>query len=57
MFSRVNLFILGFRLLPTSDIQAIVEQGCPSVFRKPVNSAKRLRAHLQIDEGDVSLSL
>ncbi|KAL1553693.1 zinc finger protein VAR3, chloroplastic-like [Salvia divinorum] len=45
-----------FKLLPTSDIQAIVEQGCPSVFRKPVNSAKRLRAHLQIDEGDVCSS-
>lgn len=40
----------------TSHIQSIVEKGCPNVFRKPVNSAKRLRAHLKLDEGDVSIS-
>lgn len=45
-----------FKSLPTSEIQAIVEKGCPSVFRKQVNSAKRLRAHLQLDEGDVCSS-
>ncbi|KAG5022188.1 hypothetical protein JHK82_018056 [Glycine max] len=42
-----------FNLLPTNDIQAVVEGGCPNLLRKAVNSAKRLRAHLQLDEGDV----
>ncbi|XP_015966944.1 zinc finger protein VAR3, chloroplastic [Arachis duranensis] len=42
-----------FRLLSSSDLQAIVEGGCPNLLRKAVNSAKRLRAHLQLDEGDV----
>ncbi|XP_065010961.1 uncharacterized protein LOC103988282 [Musa acuminata AAA Group] len=37
----------------SSDIRAVVECGCPIVFRKAVNSAKRLRAFLQVDEGDV----
>jgi len=41
------------RLLRMSDIQAVVEGGCPNLLRKAVNSAKRLRAHLQLDEGDV----
>ncbi|XP_027357877.1 zinc finger protein VAR3, chloroplastic isoform X2 [Abrus precatorius] len=42
-----------FKLLPMNDIQAVVEGGCPNIFRKTVNSAKRLRAHLHLDEGDV----
>ncbi|XP_061343663.1 zinc finger protein VAR3, chloroplastic [Gastrolobium bilobum] len=42
-----------FKLLALKDIQSIVEGGCPNVLRKPVNSAKRLRAHLRLDEGDV----
>ncbi|TKY44795.1 Zinc finger protein VAR3 [Spatholobus suberectus] len=42
-----------FKLLPMIDIQAVVEGGCPNLLRKAVNSAKRLRAHLQLDEGDV----
>ncbi|XP_064968038.1 uncharacterized protein LOC135614514 isoform X3 [Musa acuminata AAA Group] len=37
----------------SSDIRAVVECGCPNVFRKAVNSAKRLRAFLQVDERDV----
>ncbi|XP_017438828.1 zinc finger protein VAR3, chloroplastic isoform X2 [Vigna angularis] len=41
------------KLLPMSEIQAVVEGGCPNLLRKAVNSAKRLRAHLQLDEGDV----
>ncbi|KHN23720.1 Zinc finger protein VAR3, chloroplastic [Glycine soja] len=45
--------IKKFRLLPTHDIQAVVDGGCPNLLRKAVNSAKRLRAHLQLDEGDV----
>ena len=36
------------------DVQTLVEKGCPNINRKTVNSGKRLRAHLQLDEGDVS---
>ncbi|XP_010274731.1 PREDICTED: zinc finger protein VAR3, chloroplastic [Nelumbo nucifera] len=42
-----------FKSLSTDDIQTIVERGCPSLFRKAVNSAKRLRAFVRLDEGDV----
>lgn len=49
----VWLLVMLCRLLPTHDIQAVVEGGCPNLLRKAVNSAKRLRAHLQLDEGDV----
>ncbi|KAL5721836.1 hypothetical protein ACHQM5_005431 [Ranunculus cassubicifolius] len=42
-----------FKSLSTEHIQAVVECGCPNLDRKPVNSAKRLRATLGIDEGDV----
>lgn len=54
MFLPFLLFIVMLRrLLRMSDIQAVVEGGCPNLLRKAVNSAKRLRAHLQLDEGDV----
>ncbi|CAA2962524.1 zinc finger VAR3, chloroplastic [Olea europaea subsp. europaea] len=42
-----------FKSLSTEDIQAVVDKGCPNLFRKAVNSAKRLRAYLKLDEGDV----
>ncbi|KAH7549409.1 hypothetical protein JRO89_XS13G0028200 [Xanthoceras sorbifolium] len=42
-----------FKLLSTEDIQTLVGNGCPNLFRKTVNSGKRLRAHLRLDEGDV----
>lgn len=35
------------------DIRAVVEHGCPNLLRKAVTSAKRLRAHVRLDEGDV----
>ncbi|CAL9121518.1 unnamed protein product [Musa textilis] len=54
-FSRERFDI--FSSLPREDIQAVVEYGCPNVFRKAVNSAKRLRAYLQLDEGDVCPSI
>ncbi|KAG0503640.1 hypothetical protein HPP92_003712, partial [Vanilla planifolia] len=41
--------------LPKEDIRAVVESGCPNLFRKAVNSAKRLRAFLRIDEADLWL--
>ncbi|XP_010916149.1 zinc finger protein VAR3, chloroplastic [Elaeis guineensis] len=50
-FARERFDILSS--LPKEDIRSIVECGCPNLFRKSVNSAKRLRAFLQLDEGDV----
>nr|XP_043608406.1 zinc finger protein VAR3, chloroplastic [Erigeron canadensis] len=41
-----------FNSLSMQDIQNLVEKGCPNINRKTVNSGKRLRAHLQLDEGD-----
>ncbi|KAL8480442.1 hypothetical protein ACS0TY_026573 [Phlomoides rotata] len=45
-----------FRSLSLQDIQKIIEKSCHSLLRKAVNSAKRLRAHLELDEGKVLLS-
>ncbi|KAI3454939.1 hypothetical protein Pfo_011602 [Paulownia fortunei] len=45
-----------FKSLSTQDIQTVVEKGCPNLFRKAVNSAKRLRAYLDLDEGNVCSS-
>lgn len=42
-----------FNSLSRKDIQTVVEGGCPNLFRKAVNSAKRLRAFVRLDEGDV----
>ncbi|PWA87687.1 Zinc finger, RanBP2-type [Artemisia annua] len=42
-----------FKSLSMQDVQTLVEKGCPNINRKTVNSGKRLRAHLQLDEGDV----
>ncbi|KAK6925301.1 hypothetical protein RJ641_009627, partial [Dillenia turbinata] len=42
-----------FKSLSTKDVQNVVEGGCPNLLKKAVNSAKRLRAHLRLDEGDV----
>ncbi|KAM1238765.1 hypothetical protein TB2_039413 [Malus domestica] len=42
-----------FKSLSMEDIQVVVEGGCPNLFRKAVNSAKRLRFHLRLDEGEV----
>lgn len=50
-FARARYDI--FKSLSTKDIQTIVKSGCPNVFRKSVNSGKRLRAYLELDEGDV----
>ncbi|KAJ0669366.1 hypothetical protein HanPI659440_Chr17g0700341 [Helianthus annuus] len=38
------------------DIEMIAGSGCPTTDRKVVNSGKRLRAHLGIDEGNVCSS-
>ena len=41
------------KFLSRKDIKVIAESGCPSVDRKVINSGKRLRAHVGIDEGNV----
>ncbi|XP_011035621.1 PREDICTED: uncharacterized protein LOC105133362 [Populus euphratica] len=41
-----------FKSLSIPDIQTVVECGCPNLLRKAVNSAKRMRAYVQKDEGD-----
>lgn len=35
------------------DIQVALRCGCPSIDRKVVNSGKRLRAYVGLDEGEV----
>ncbi|KAK9278568.1 hypothetical protein L1049_028140 [Liquidambar formosana] len=42
-----------FKSLSRNDVQTVVEGGCPNLFRKAVNSAKRLRAYLRMDEAEV----
>ena len=42
------------RFLSRKDMGVIVAFGCPSLDRKVINSGKRLRAHVGIDEGNVS---
>ncbi|KAI3910386.1 hypothetical protein MKX01_034780 [Papaver californicum] len=39
--------------LSREDIETVVKYGCPSVNRKTVNSAKRLRAFVKLNERDV----
>uniref|UniRef100_A0A0D9VY48 RanBP2-type domain-containing protein n=1 Tax=Leersia perrieri TaxID=77586 RepID=A0A0D9VY48_9ORYZ len=41
------------RHLSRWDIQVALRCGCPSIDRKVVNSGKRLRAHVGLDEGEV----
>lgn len=44
---------IGIRSLSRQDIQILVGHGCPSVEKKVVFSAKLLRKHVHLDEGDV----
>eukprot|EP00252_Welwitschia_mirabilis_P019291 TRINITY_DN4418_c0_g1_i2.p1 TRINITY_DN4418_c0_g1~~TRINITY_DN4418_c0_g1_i2.p1 ORF type:complete len:680 (+),score=101.57 TRINITY_DN4418_c0_g1_i2:120-2159(+) len=50
-FGRDRYDIL--RSLSMDEIKLIMEHGCPSVDRKVVNSGKRLRAYVSLDEGEV----
>ncbi|KAF8378609.1 hypothetical protein HHK36_029957 [Tetracentron sinense] len=50
-FARDRFDIL--KSLSMKEIQTVVECGCPSLFHKAVNSAKRLRVFVRLDEGDV----
>lgn len=53
-FGRDHSHLLRF--LSRKDIGVIVTFGCPSLDRKVVNSGKRLRAHVGMDEGNVCSS-
>lgn len=53
-FGRDRFDIL--RSLSRQDIQILVGHGCPSVEKKVVFSAKLLRKHVHLDEGDVCSS-
>lgn len=44
-----------YRYLSKKDIKVIAGCGCPSIDRKVVNSGKRLRAYVGIDEGNVCI--
>lgn len=44
------------RYFSRKHIQVIAGCGCPSIDRKVVNSGKRLRAHVGVDEGNVCSS-
>ncbi|KAL4585581.1 hypothetical protein LXL04_010204 [Taraxacum kok-saghyz] len=47
---------LWFSYFMRGDIHAVAGFGCPSIDRKVVNSRKRLRAYIGIDEGNVCSS-
>ncbi|KAL9264000.1 hypothetical protein AKJ16_DCAP13611 [Drosera capensis] len=44
---------LGVRALSTDNIQEVVKNGCPNLLQKNVNSAKRLRAYVKLNEAEV----
>ncbi|KAI9185607.1 hypothetical protein LWI28_008765 [Acer negundo] len=60
LFRDCNLLFGGqnvdFRPLSRQDIQILVGYGCPSADKKVVFSAKLLRKHVHLDEGDVCSS-
>ncbi|KAK3027500.1 hypothetical protein RJ639_040215, partial [Escallonia herrerae] len=41
-----------FTSLSRQDIQIVVEKGCPNLLQKTVNSGKRLRAYVRLEEAD-----
>ncbi|KAK4423396.1 hypothetical protein Salat_1922400 [Sesamum alatum] len=53
-FARDNYQLI--RYLSRKHIMVIAGSGCPSTDRKVVNSGKRLRAHVGINEGNVCSS-
>ncbi|RDY11308.1 Zinc finger protein VAR3, chloroplastic, partial [Mucuna pruriens] len=63
-FKSVHMACLNFgkdrfdvlRSLSRKDIQVLVGFGCPTVDKKVVFSAKLLRKHVHLDEGDVCSS-
>ncbi|XP_027158591.1 uncharacterized protein LOC113760227 [Coffea eugenioides] len=63
-FKTVQTAVLNFgrdrfdilRSMSRQDLQILVGYGCPSVDKKVVFSAKLLRKHVHLDEGDVCSS-
>lgn len=51
----MNFYTLICRYLSQNDIKVIAGSGCPSTDRKVVNSGKRLRAHVGMNEGNVCI--
>ncbi|KAL4567839.1 hypothetical protein LXL04_023435 [Taraxacum kok-saghyz] len=52
-----DFFRFTFSYFTRGDIHAVAGSGCPSIDRIVVNSGKRLRAYIGIDEGNVSQNL
>lgn len=48
--------VIYLRSLSRKDLQLLVGYGCPSADKKVVFSAKLLRKHVHLDEGDVSFT-
>ena len=60
IYGALNIFIQSItiywgRSLSREDIKAVLEYGCLNTNRKVVDSGKRLRAFVNLDEGFVSL--
>ncbi|GER29809.1 zinc finger Ran-binding family protein [Striga asiatica] len=53
-FARDNYHLISY--LSRKDMMVVAGSGCPSTDRKVVNSGKRLRYHVGIDEGNVCSS-
>ncbi|KAL4564405.1 hypothetical protein LXL04_028469 [Taraxacum kok-saghyz] len=49
-----DFFRFTFNYFTRGDIHAVAGSGCPSIDRKVVNSGKRLREYIGIDEGNES---
>ncbi|KAL4567306.1 hypothetical protein LXL04_022886 [Taraxacum kok-saghyz] len=49
-----DFFRFTFSYFTREDIHVVAGSGCPSIDRKVVNSGKRLRAYIRIDEGNES---
>ncbi|KAF7088657.1 hypothetical protein CFC21_091742 [Triticum aestivum] len=45
--------VVGATYLSRWDIQVALRSGCLIIYRKVINSRKRLRAHVGLDEGEV----
>ncbi|KAL4567907.1 hypothetical protein LXL04_023503 [Taraxacum kok-saghyz] len=52
-----DFFRFTFSYFTRGDIHAVAGSGCPSIDRKVVNSGKRLRAYIGIDEGNLGFVL
>lgn len=50
-----NVRAVMCRRLSREDIMVVAGSGCPSTDRKVVNSGKRLRAHVELNEGNVCI--